>query len=119
MNILNPGTSVFLWPLPVSTSLGDGLRFPCRVQDEASNYQSIIGEYTTTTVLADLYQLSSLSGPAASCQRPFQKPTESPRFSRTLVNPVLGAAGKVETMVSISEETGDTNGHLTELKVER
>ena len=35
-----------------------------------------------------------------------------------LVNPVLGTAGKVETMVSISAE-GDNNGQLTELKVER
>merc|ERR1739845_109428 len=77
------GSSVFLWLLPVSTSLGDGLRFSCQVQEDGSNYQSI---------------------GTAACHRPLSTPAESPRFSRTLVNPVLGSAGKVATVFSISEE---------------
>ena len=57
------------------------------------------------------------SSGTAACYRSQETPVESPRFSRTLVNPVLGTAGKVETVVSISEDV-DSNGHLTELKVE-
>ena len=115
--VVTAGTSVFLWPFPVSTSLGDGLRFPSRVQEDLSNYQSI-GEETSVTLTGRSLALIHSFSATAACQRPLHTTAESPRFSRMLVNPVLGTAGKVETMVSISAE-GDNNGQLTELKVER
>ena len=35
------GDNVLLWPLPVSTCLGDGLSFPSAVQQSVSHYQSL------------------------------------------------------------------------------
>merc|ERR1719348_1476574 len=87
------GENPLLWLLPVSTHLGDGLRFPTRTVEPM--YQSI--------------------GQLAQVER-----TETP--SRTLINPVLGqvepAGGQEQDCrITITEVRLDTNGHAKTVKL--
>lgn len=86
------GDNFLLWALPVDTVMGDGLRFPTRISLEHTNYHSIGKGFNQS---------------------------ETP--NRTLINPVLGSTGQVETVntitsnedckVNITEVRLDTNGH--------
>lgn len=85
------GENLMLWPIPVDTTMGDGLRFPTRIAIDQTNYHSI----------------GVISEP------------ETP--NRTLINPVLGSSGQMETVntitssqdckINITEVRLDTNGH--------
>ena len=102
------GDNVLLWPLPVSSCLGDGLSFPSAVQQSVSHYQSL-GQSLSTSYRVTMWYWAGPGGGAG--YRPVHTSFTPESPNRTLVNPVLG---KADTVVNISQDGG-----LTELKVER
>jgi len=88
------GDSALLWPFPVSSSLGDGLRFPTRLGCETGQYHSI--------------------GQLEAGLR-----VETP--SRTLINPIIGQTPlqhQAETAeAAVTEVRLDTNGHAQTVKL--
>ena len=74
------------------------------------------------TALSSRLEFSNIFSPGPRAgYRPVQTSFSPESPNRTLVNPVLGAGGKVvmaDTVVTFKEEE-NSSGHLTELKVER